>query len=258
LLSYQHGFHAGNRADVLKHAVLDALLRDMATRRLLYIETHAGRGRYDLTGAQARKTGEADDGVLALLDGGAPAPLAPWLDLVGSQGPGAYPGSPALAGLRLGRDARMVFFEQHPREYGALTETLAGDTRAQAKKADGYASALRLKPRRGETMVVFADPSYETMADMEALSAWTPRALDRWPDAMVVVWLPLFKDGREEAFGAWLAELEDGIIAGARWRETRDKDTALEGSAIIAYRVSNALRREATDIATSLERHWTG
>jgi len=179
------------------------------------------------------------------------------LDLVGAQGPGAYPGSPALAGLRLGPDARMVFFEQHPQEHAALTETLAGDPRAQVKKADGYAGALRLKPRRGETMIVFADPSYETMADMEALSEWTPRALHRWPDAMVIVWLPLFKDGREEAFGAWLADLEDGIVAGARWPDRGDRDTALEGSAIIAFRVANSVRREATDIAASLERLWT-
>ena len=62
MLSYQHGFHAGNRADVLKHAVLDLVLRGAAkgSRPLLYVETHSGRGRYDLTGAQARKGGEAD------------------------------------------------------------------------------------------------------------------------------------------------------------------------------------------------------
>jgi hypothetical protein len=75
MLSYQHGFHAGNRADVLKHAVLDLVLRDAAkgSRPLLYVETHSGRGRYDLTGAQARKGGEADTGILALLKGNAPA-----------------------------------------------------------------------------------------------------------------------------------------------------------------------------------------
>jgi len=79
MLSYQHGFHAGNRADVLKHAVLDLVLRDVAKgpRPVLYVETHSGRGRYDLTGPQARKGGEADTGILALLKGKAPAGLGP-------------------------------------------------------------------------------------------------------------------------------------------------------------------------------------
>ena len=71
MLSYQHGFHAGNRADVLKHAVLDTLLRAAAKgpRPLFYVETHSGRGRYDLTNSQARKRGESDDGVIALMKG---------------------------------------------------------------------------------------------------------------------------------------------------------------------------------------------
>lgn len=259
MLSYQHGFHAGNRADVLKHAVLDGVLRHAAglDRPVLHVETHAGRGVYDLTGTQARKTGEAEAGVLNLLGRtDAPAPLAPWLDHVRACGPRAYPGSPKLAADRLGNRARLVLFELHPTEHTALAETFASDRRVQVKKADGYAGALRLASRRGEVMTVLADPSYETLADMEALAEWTPRALARWPDAWLMVWLPLFKDEREAEFGAFLASLEDGIVAGARWPAPDDRDTALAGSAMIAYRVPPRVRDEAARIASALETDW--
>ncbi|MEL6567766.1 MAG: 23S rRNA (adenine(2030)-N(6))-methyltransferase RlmJ [Pseudomonadota bacterium] len=261
MLSYQHGFHAGNRADVLKHAVLDVLLQDLASDRkpVLHVETHSGRGIYDLTGQQSRKTGEADDGILELFRTQAPPEsLASWLDLMRQRGKKAYPGSPYLAALRLGDLGRFVLFEKHPTEHDALVAAFQGDPRAQIKKADGNSGALKLQPRRGERMLVFSDPSYETLADMEALADWTPRALARWPDAIVAVWLPLFKDEREAEFGAFLASLESGIVAGARWPAPDDKDTALSGSALVAFRVPPRVRRAAAQIADDLTAHWMG
>ncbi|NBC21049.1 MAG: 23S rRNA (adenine(2030)-N(6))-methyltransferase RlmJ [Alphaproteobacteria bacterium] len=259
MLSYQHGFHAGNRADMLKHAVLDAILCELADgpHSVLHVETHAGRGNYDLTGRQARKTGEAEQGVLAHWDSRAPAALAQWMELVRECGRQAYPGSPALAARRLGPRDRMVLFEKHPAEFEALKGVFAGDRRVQIRKEDGYAGALRLSPRRGETLLAFADPSYETIADMERLAEWTPRALEKWPHAALVLWLPLFRDEREVEFGQFLAQLEDGVVAGARWPAPADgKDTALEGSAIVAYRIPQHLKRKASEIADTLGELW--
>ena len=259
MLSYQHGFHAGNRADVLKHAVLDEMLRHIAESGTptLHVETHSGRGVYDLFGAQATKTGEAKNGVLDLLQRkDLPDPLKPWLSHVRANGASAYPGSPKLAADRLGKAGRLVLFEKHPSEHAALTETFSGDRRVQVKKADGYAGALKLAPRRNETMIVFSDPSYETVGDMEELAEWTPRALARWPNAYVLVWLPLFKDEREAEFGAFLSSLEDGIVAGARWPTAEAKDTALAGSALIAYRVPKPVRKAATAIGSALDALW--
>ncbi|MEO0467547.1 MAG: 23S rRNA (adenine(2030)-N(6))-methyltransferase RlmJ [Pseudomonadota bacterium] len=261
MLSYQHGFHAGNRADVLKHAVLDVVLRDLADsgKPIFHVETHAGRSIYDLNGAQSRKTGEADDGVLALFrEESEPAELGEWLDLMRQQGKRAYPGSPKLAALRLGDTARFALFEKHPAEHKALTEAFADDERVLIRKADGYSGALKLQPRRGEQMLVFSDPSYETMADMEALADWTPRALARWPNAIVAVWLPLFKDEREAEFGAFLSNLENGIVTGAHWPAPDDKDTALAGSALIAFRVPKHVSRAASAVAASLNTLWMG
>lgn len=258
MLSYQHGFHAGNRADVLKHAVLDTLLRAAAEgpRPVFYVETHAARGRYDLTGAQARKRGEADTGVIALMKGDAPKPLAPWLELVRARGVKDYPGSPALAQARLPANARMVLFERHPQEHAALVEAMKGDERILIQKADGYGGALRLAPRAGEQIAVLVDPSYETRRDIEALALWTPKALKRWPKALLILWLPLFRDGREAEFGEYLATLGDAMIVGARWPVTPDETSSLEGSAMVAFGVPEAARSPCAAIASGLEALW--
>lgn len=259
MLSYQHGFHAGNRADVLKHAALETILSGLkkAGQKILYVETHSGRGIYDLTGSQAQKTREAEDGALALLTGDAPKPLKPWLKHVKKAGPTAYPGSPALAAKCLGKQDRLVLFEKHPQEYDALYNVMKHDDRVQVKRSDGYGGALKLAPRSGEQMVVFVDPSYETMRDMDALAEWAPRALRRWPKAILIIWLPLFRDEREMEFGAYLSELSEGTIAGARWPTDPMEETSLEGTAMVAYRISPDIGKDMTGIASSLQSYWS-
>ena len=258
MLSYQHGFHAGNRADVLKHAVLDLVLRDIAKgpRPVLYVETHSGRGRYDLTGVQARKGGEADTGILAMLEGEAPAGFGDWLDLVRARGETDYPGSPALALARLPASARAILFERHPAEFKALTAALGDDPRALIRETDGYAGALKLAPRAHEQIVVFSDPSYETRRDIEALALWTPKALSRWPTGMILLWLPLFRDGREAEFGELLAELGANLIAGSRWPVAPTETSSLEGTAIVGFRVPDKIERASGGMARDLEALW--
>lgn len=223
----------------------------------MYVETHAARGIYDLNGDQSAKTGEAKHGVQALLDGNLPKPLRPWGDLVMERGVRAYPGSPAIAAARLGDKARIVLFEKHPTEHAALENMLGADDRIRFHKSDGYSGALKLAPRRGEQMVIFVDPSYETERDMEELADWAPRALRRWPNALLVLWLPLFKDEREMDFGTYLADLEAGTIAGARWPLDPNIETALEGSAIVAYRVSDEIGQKALAIAAACQSFWS-
>ncbi len=259
MLSYQHGYHAGNQADVLKHAVLHAVLQAASAEAspLLYLETHAARGLYDLTSAQSRKTGEASKGVLAMPKSAqAPRALQPWLQHVQNAGPQAYPGSPALAVQVLHKQARFAFFEKHPAEYSALTDALGQNNRVQIKKADGYSGALRLQARRGERMLVLLDPSYETMDDMDALANWLPRAMRRWPSAQFLIWLPLFADGREEEFGAFLSELDEGFVAGSRWSRHEADPSALQGSAMIGLRVSGSGAKKAFAIAAELDKYW--
>ena len=260
MLSYQHGFHAGNRADVLKHAALFSVLQIAAQAQhdWLYMETHSAAGTYDLNDKLARKTGEADDGVLRLLKkrpAESPA-LQAWLDFVAERGPQDYPGSPKIAQHCLGEKDRMIFFERHPAEFEKLKSAIDGDDRARALKEDGYNGALKLQPRRGERLMVFLDPSYETERDMEQLAEWLPRAMKRWPKAAFLVWLPLFKDERELEFGQFISSLDYGFVAGTRWVDTSEKDTALEGSAMIGLRTTPAMARPCYEIAETLDRYW--
>ena len=259
MLSYQHGFHAGNRADVLKHAILHGVLAHLKQNSapLLYVETHAARGRYDLTGKQARKTGEARDGILALLnDKSLPKALENWVGEVRAKGVTAYPGSPVLASDALSATDRLVLFEKHPGEHANLLAVLGGQTNIQIFHEDGYRGALRLQPRRQEEMLLLLDPSYETEADMEALTHWVPRALRKWPKAKILIWLPLFADRREEDFGAYLASLDKGFVAGSRWPQHEDTTSSLEGSAMIGLRLGGASARKAFSIAAALDTYW--
>lgn len=208
-------------------------------------------------GKQARKTGEAKDGVLSMMEGPVPRPLRSWVKKIVEAGVAEYPGSPLIAAGALTEKDRLILFEKHPQEYDALYNLVKDDPRIQAKRADGYSAALKLAPRSGETMCVLIDPSYETTADMDALADWMPRALRRWPTAQILVWLPLFRDQREVEFGAYLSDLAEGYVTGARWPVDPQNETALAGTAMVAFRVSPAIGEAITNIGSSLQSWWS-
>ncbi|MAP96280.1 MAG: 23S rRNA (adenine(2030)-N(6))-methyltransferase RlmJ [Ponticaulis sp.] len=263
MLSYQHIYHAGNRADVLKHAVLCTVLKDLTARKnpIFYVETHAARGLYDLSSAEAQKGDEYPEGIGQIASlASVPKPLREYMDCVRSFNKKGdfqfYPGSPAISAKYLRPDDRLGFFELHPKEYAALEKNFGSDKRVQLRKADGYRGALSLAPRSREQMVVLIDPSYETLGDLEALIEWVPKALRRWPNAILLIWLPLFKDGREDEFGAYLADLAPGGISGARWPDDPDSQSALAGTAMISYRISEKLIADTAQIADVCETLW--
>ena len=196
MLSYQHGYHAGNLADVHKHAALAWMLATLAAKDkpLCYIETHAGRGLYHLDAPEAVKTGEAAAGI-ARVDGWfAPDhPYAKVLAQVRSQhGPMAYPGSPLLAALSLRPGDRLHLADLHPQEVAGLRAVMA-PYRAQVVQQDGAAMALALcppSPRRGLLLI---DPSYEIKDDYKALPGLVRHLHKKWPVGVIVLWYPLLE-----------------------------------------------------------------
>lgn len=231
MLSYQHVYHAGNAADLHKHIVLAELLSGLVRkpRPISYVETHAGRGVYDLAAPEALKTGEAARGVDRLvLDptsayGGA---LTAFRD---RHGPRAYPGSPALARMLLRTDDRLWLMELHPAEHAALDAALAGGGVAIHRR-DGREGVLALapfKPRRG---LVLVDPSYELKGEYAETAAFCRRLIQKWPEAVILVWYPILPAGRH-------AELLDGLAAlPFRVDETRFRDEpgrGMTGSGLI-------------------------
>src|SRR5437899_1654908 len=109
-MNYRHGYHAGGFTDVLKHTALCELLRLLTAKdkKLFVLDSHAGAGGYDLAGGQARRTGEAEAGIVRLAAaprGGMPSAVTRYLAAVaaydrkfGRPGGGLkrYPGSPRL------------------------------------------------------------------------------------------------------------------------------------------------------------------
>jgi len=203
-MNYRHAFHAGNHADVLKHLVLlamvDALKRKDAP--FFVLDTHAGRGRYLLGGAESRKTSEADEGVFKL----AGVPRLPelaerYLRAVEANNPVgalvAYPGSPLLVAQAMRAQDRLAACELQPEEAAALKELFAHDERVAVHARDGYAAMKALLPPRAGSQriargLVLIDPPYEAQdAEYPAITAALRDALERWPAATYAVWYPI-------------------------------------------------------------------
>ena len=197
MLSYQHGYHAGNLADVQKHALL-AWMLDYLTQKdkpLSYIETHAGRGLYDLSAAEAVKTGEAAAGIArseTLFPQGHPyrRRLA---EIRARFGPTAYPGSPMIAALTLRDTDPMHLAELHPQEHRALTTNLA-PWGAHVHQRDGMEMALAISPPTPRRGLMLIDPSYEVKADYDALPKQIQQIARRWNVGILCLWYPVLTD----------------------------------------------------------------
>jgi 23S rRNA (adenine2030-N6)-methyltransferase len=196
MLSYQHAYHAGNPADVHKHAVLAWMLAYLTAKPkpLTYIETHAGRGLYGLASPEAAKTGEAGAGILhAEAKGWFPPdhPYARALARVRSaHGPDAYPGSPLIAAGFLRPGDRMILAELHPQEHAAL-RTAMRPYRPQVHRQDGLELALSATPPEPRRGLMLIDPSYEVKADYAALARIVPQVHARWNVGVIALWYPI-------------------------------------------------------------------
>ena len=198
MLSYRHGFHAGNAGDVLKHAALAAAL-SLLTRKdkpLCYLESHAGAGRYDLADARARRTSEHRAGIGRLWDrDDAPAVLEPYLRAVHAENPDGvlrrYPGSPAVAAALLRPDDRLVLMELNASDGETLRAAFRDDRRVAVHRRDGYEGLLALVPPREWRGLALLDPSYEVESDCADVVTTVAAAHARWPSGCYAIWYPL-------------------------------------------------------------------
>lgn len=202
MLSYQHIYHAGNLADVHKHAALAVMLAHLLRKDkpLTYLETHAGRGLYDLASHEAQKTGEAKAGIRTLFDRLAQDhPLRATIAACRAKyGDTVYPGSPAIAQSLLRRDDRLHLAELHPRERQALTRALADhNTRIHAQ--DGYEMAQALCPPMPRRGLMLVDPSYELASDYTRLPGFLAQIHRKWNVGVLVLWYPILTRGAHDA-----------------------------------------------------------
>ncbi|MCG7629222.1 23S rRNA (adenine(2030)-N(6))-methyltransferase RlmJ [Epibacterium sp. MM17-32] len=221
MLSYQHIYHAGNLADVHKHALL-AWMLDYMTRKdkpLSYLETHAGRALYDLGSAEAVKTGEASKGIAAVRDWfDADHPYARVLDRVaGAHGPQAYPGSPRIAAELLRVQDRLHLAELHPQEAEALRAAMRS-TGARVHAQDGFEMAQSLAPPDPRRGLLLIDPSYEIKSDYTRLPGIIGKLHRKWNVGVIALWYPILTDG---SHGAMLRALEGQGLSGTLTHEVR-------------------------------------
>lgn len=199
MLSYQHAYHAGCLADVHKHAVLVHVLQYLTNRypRLTYIDTHAGRGMYRLDSVEAKKTGEAEQGIVKLLRDKKlkDQPLGDVLRQIrGKFGTQAYPGSPTIAQHLLRDIDRLHLFELHPSENLALKRTMTGRN-VQITKFDGYEGTWQLCPPVPVQGLVLIDPSFEVKTEYNLAANFVDQLHGEWPEGLMLLWYPMLKAG---------------------------------------------------------------
>lgn len=207
-MNYRHAYHAGNFADVHKHVALVAVLLHLRKKEtpFVVIDTHAGSGLYDLTGGEAGKTAEAEEGIakLAGLSSEAPA-LATYLDIVRSFGVGRYPGSPLIAASLLRPQDRLLAIEKHPTEFALLRKSLAPFARAKALEADAYERLPALLPPPERRGLVLIDPPYESPEECEDVVSAFKSAIRRFATGIYLIWHPLKAAARFDALAGEIA-----------------------------------------------------
>lgn len=202
MLSYQHIYHAGNLADVHKHALLAWTLAYLTRKDkpLTYVETHAGRALYDLTDAEARKTGEAAQGIEKVAHWfAADHPYAATLDHIRTaHGAPSYPGSPLIAATLLRPTDSIHLAELHPREHAALDLAMSPYP-AHVHHRDGFEMAHALIPPTPRRGMILVDPSYEIKTDYDDI----PRHISQWKRAwnvgIIALWYPVLTNGAHRA-----------------------------------------------------------
>lgn len=198
MLSYRHGFHAGNFADVFKHAVLVLLLTALRRKEkpFCYLETHAGAGRYDLRDPLALRNREFLSGISRVWRRpDAPELFADYLAAVhaanGSDGLRWYPGSPLIARRLLRTRDRMVLCELHSTEISRLRNLFAGDRQVSVQHRDGYAALNALLPPHERRGLVLCDPAYELKDERKRLVDALLAARAKWPTGIFAIWHPI-------------------------------------------------------------------
>lgn len=254
-MNYRHAFHAGNHADCLKHALLllllDALKRKDAPFAVL--DTHAGRGIYDLSADEAARTGEAARGALRL-QGIADGPLAPFVAALAAQGfPARYPGSPALIRAALRPQDRLAGCELHPEDHAALRAHFARDRQVAVHRRNAYEAIRALTPFPERRGLVLLDPPFEQDAEFARLAAAIAEVQRRFRAAIIAAWYPVKHRAPVRDFHDTLrdAGVRD-VIAAEMWLREPTDPRRLNGSGLLVVNAPFGFEDAARDVLSAL------
>jgi 23S rRNA (adenine2030-N6)-methyltransferase len=266
-MNYRHSFHAGNFADVHKHAVLARILEYLRQKPggFRVIDSHAGAGRYDLSAAEPSRSGEWRDGIariwekLAETDVRVRELLAPYIEAVAACNTdgdlSTYPGSPLIAQKMLRGQDRLVACEIEPRSAAGLAGVLRGDRRAKAIAIDGWTAIPAYVPPKERRGLVFIDPSFEDAGDFTHLSEALSAAHRKWPAGIYVLWYPVKTREGPDALARRLGRLGiANILRCEMMLRPPHADSGLAGSGLILVNPPYTLEQELQILLPALIR----
>jgi 23S rRNA (adenine2030-N6)-methyltransferase len=203
-MNYRHAYHAGNFADVVKHAVFAALIEQLKAKETAFrvIDTHAGAGVYEINAGQSERTGEWREGIGRLwgrnLDPHLQRLLSPYLETVAACNGGdpprplsRYPGSPWIARHLFRRQDRLTAVELHPEDGVALQKRFAGDFQVRAIALDGWLALGAFVPPKERRGIVLVDPPFEARGEFDRMISAFAAAHRKWPTGVYLLWYPV-------------------------------------------------------------------
>jgi 23S rRNA (adenine2030-N6)-methyltransferase len=234
MLSYRHGFHAGNFADVLKHSLIALTINALKQKDkpFVYIHTHAGAGKYSLQSEFARKTGEYQQGIARLwAAANAPQEINDFLAAVRAENTAGqllrYPGSPQLVRRLVRPQDRLILSELHTTDFQNLQQLFMGDKQVLVAKEDGLQQLDRKLPPIQKRGLILIDPSYEVKADYNKVVDALHSAHRRFATGIFALWYPVIDRLSTERMLQRLQET--GIPKQLRIEHCIAKDGAVRG-----------------------------
>lgn len=205
MLSYQHAYHAGNHADLLKHFVLTFVLDSLNIKDKPYtfFDTHSGSGLYDLLDDRSIKTSEAANGISKLLQNeDMIEELACYISFVKKYTDNKrYPGSPEIEKQFLRQQDTLILSELHPAEYENLKNNITcekGKAKLQIHKRNGWEMIKALTPPVTKRGGVLIDPSYEEVKDYTDAAEVISFINRKWSNGIILLWYPLLSHRENE------------------------------------------------------------
>ena len=203
MLSYRHGFHAGNHADVLKHLIYQYVLSYLGKKDKPFsiVDTHAGAGAYALSSDFSSKNKEYESGIGKLWSKSSaelPESVANYVDAVRrfnleseSNDLAFYPGSPWFALDKLPLEAKAFFHELHPADFELLREFVRTNRYRKVIKGDGFVESVGLFPPPSKRGVVIIDPPYELKEDYKRVTEYVKQMWKRFSSGVFLIWYPV-------------------------------------------------------------------
>ncbi|MBB4228321.1 23S rRNA (adenine(2030)-N(6))-methyltransferase RlmJ [Rhizobium mongolense] len=265
-MNYRHIYHAGNFADVLKHAVLARLIRYLQKKDGAFrvLDTHAGVGLYDLSSEEAQKTGEWQDGIGRIMEADLAPQVAglvePYLSAVRELNPDGgvryYPGSPKLSRMLFRPQDRLSAMELHPEDYIRLHRLFEGDHHARITELDGWLALGAHLPPKEKRGIVLVDPPFEEDGEYERLVDGLARAYRRFPGGTYCLWYPLKKGApiKELHEALQVTQIPKMLCAELSVRSDRGV-TGLTGSGLIIVNPPFTLKDELHALLPALKDH---